>query len=79
MARLVQAWQRITRNDQLLLFVLAVGTAAGYGALAFRLLTGGFQNLLYGHATEQVAARASELPWWQVLGAPSLGGLLTGS
>jgi len=80
MAKVVQAWQRVTRNDQLLLFALAlaVGTAAGYGALAFRLLTGGFQNLLFGHATEQVAARASELPWWQVLAAPTLGGLLIG-
>jgi chloride channel protein, CIC family len=80
MATLIQAWQRVTRNDQVVLFLLALvtGTAAGYGALLFRLVTGGIQTLLFGHASERVAAQASLLPWWQVLMAPALGGLAIG-
>jgi chloride channel protein, CIC family len=80
MAPLVQTWRRVTRNDQLVLFLLAVviGTAAGYGALLFRLLTAGAQTLLFGHASERVAEKASLLPWWQVLLAPTLGGLAIG-
>jgi CIC family chloride channel protein len=80
MATLVQTWQRVSRNDQLVLFLLAVviGTAAGYGALLFRLLTGGIQTLLFGHASERVAEKASLLPWWQVLLAPTAGGLAIG-
>jgi len=80
MATLAQAWQRVSRNDQLLLFFLAVvvGTAAGYGALLFRVATGALQFVFMGHVTEYVAARAAALPWWQVLAAPTLGGLLIG-
>ncbi|HEX6141141.1 MAG TPA: chloride channel protein [Geminicoccaceae bacterium] len=78
--RLAQAAQRVVRNDQLLLFALAliVGVAAGYGALAFRLLTALIQLVFFGHASEFVASHARVLPWWQVLGAPVLGGLLIG-
>jgi CIC family chloride channel protein len=80
MATLVQTWQRVTRNDQLMLFLLAVviGTAAGYGALLFRLLTAGLQSLLFGRAGEGVAEKASLLPWWQVVLVPTVGGLAIG-
>jgi CIC family chloride channel protein len=80
MASLAQTWQRVTRNDQLLLFCLAVvvGTAAGYGALAFRLLYSGIQILFYGHGTEHLASWASTLPWWHIVAAPTAGGLLIG-
>jgi len=80
MASLARTWQRVARNDQLLLLVLAVvvGTAAGYGALAFRVLTAGFQVVFFGHPGEYLASFAATLPWWQVLLAPALGGLLVG-
>jgi chloride channel protein, CIC family len=80
MATLVQNWRRAARNDQLMLFVLAlvIGTAAGYGALLFRILTGAIQTLLFGHASERVAEKASLLPWWQVMLAPTMGGLAIG-
>ncbi len=80
MATLVQSWRRVARNDQLVLFVLAlvIGTAGGYGALLFRLLTGGIQTLLFGHASERVAEKASLLPWWRVVLAPTVGGLAIG-
>jgi chloride channel protein, CIC family len=80
MATVVRAWQLLSRNDQLLLFLLAVvvGVAAGYGALAFRALTAGIQLLFLGHTSELVASSAALLPWWQVLAAPTAGGLLIG-
>jgi CIC family chloride channel protein len=80
MARFAQAMQRLVRNDQLLLFVLAtlIGVAAGYGAILFRMMSALVQLILFGHTTEFVASHALSLPWWQVLGAPTLGGLLIG-
>jgi CIC family chloride channel protein len=80
MATLAQAWRRVTRNDQLVLFFLAVvvGTAAGYGALLFRLLTSTIQLLFFGHGGQQVASAAAALPWWHVVLAPTLGGLFIG-
>lgn len=80
MAILAQAWQRLIRNDQLLLFFLAVavGTAAGYGAILFRLLTGAIQFLALGDASEHLVSAAAAVPWWQLLLAPTLGGLFIG-
>jgi len=80
MATVTQAWQRVTRNDQLVLFFLAVvvGTAAGYGALLFRLLTAAIQVLFLGHGTEHLVSAAASIPWWQVLLAPTVGGLFIG-
>ncbi|HEX5794859.1 MAG TPA: chloride channel protein, partial [Geminicoccaceae bacterium] len=80
MASLSRTWQRVTRNDQLLLFFLAVmvGTAAGYGALLFRVLSAAIQLLFLGAASERVASIAAALPWWQVVLAPTLGGLVIG-
>ena len=80
MATGTQAWQRVTRNDQLLLLLLAlvIGVAAGYGALVFRLLTAAIQILFLGHGTEHLVSAVATLPWWQVLLAPTVGGLLIG-
>jgi hypothetical protein len=71
MATVTQAWQRVTRNDQLVLFFLAVavGSAAGYGALLFRLLTAAIQVLFLGRGSEHLvspavsAAACSALAW----------------
>ena len=80
MASIAQTWRRVTRNDQLLLFFLAVmvGAAAGYGALLFRLLTAAIQILFLGDGSEHVASIAASLPWWHVVLAPTAGGLLIG-
>jgi chloride channel protein, CIC family len=80
MATLARTWQRFTHNDQLLLFVLAVavGAAGGYGAILFRLATGGIQLLFFGEASEQIARAARALAWWHVVLVPALGGLLIG-
>jgi CIC family chloride channel protein len=80
MATGTQAWRQVTRNAQLLLLLLAlvVGIAAGYGALPFRLLTAAIQVLFLGHGTEHLVSAAAMLPWWQVLLAPTVGGLFLG-
>jgi chloride channel protein, CIC family len=80
MATLAQAWQRVVRNDQLLLFFLAVvvGAAAGYGALLFRLVTAAVQLLFFGHGADYLVSAAAALPWWQIMLAPAVGGLLIG-
>ncbi|MGI9434856.1 MAG: chloride channel protein [Geminicoccaceae bacterium] len=80
MASLLQAWRELSRNDQVLLFFLAVviGTMAGYGALAFRGLVFGLQFLLYGNSADFIASHAARLPWWQILTVPTAGGLVIG-
>ena len=80
MAALARAWHRLARNDQLVLAVLAVvvGTAAGYGSVAFRVLIWRIQDAFFGYDGEHLASAARALPWWQVLGAPAAGGLLIG-
>ena len=80
MATLARTWQRLAHNDQLLLFLLAVGvgTAAGYGSVAFRLAIGAIQLLFFGYGGDHLASAARELAWWHVLLAPALGGLLIG-
>ena len=71
---------RFGRNDQVVLSLLAVviGAAAGGAAIAFRDAIGGIQWLAYGFAGEQVATMAEQLPWWQLLLVPALGGLVIG-
>jgi CIC family chloride channel protein len=80
MATLAQTWRRFTHNDQLLLFLLAVavGAAGGYGAVAFRLATSGIQFLFFGDGSDYLTSAARALPWWHLVLAPAVGGLLIG-
>ena len=80
LARLLVAVRRLLRNDQLLLGLLAVviGVAAAGAEIGFRALFGHWQALLYGASTERLASLARALPWWQVVGAPMVGGLVVG-
>ena len=72
--------KRFRRNDQLVLSVLAVaiGVASGAAAIGFRSAVDVLQLVTYGFSGEQVATLAAALPWWQLLLAPTLGGLLIG-
>jgi CIC family chloride channel protein len=80
MATVTQAWRRVARSDQLLLLFLAVavGAAAVYGALLFRLATAAIQVVFLGHPSERLVSAAAATPWWQLLLAPAVGGLLIG-
>ncbi len=72
--------RRLLRNDQALMAVVAalVGVLVAYAAIAFRLSIGGVQWLSYGVFTERLIGSVAELPIWQVLLAPTAGGLLVG-
>jgi CIC family chloride channel protein len=71
---------RFGRNDQVVLAGLAVviGLAAGGAAIGFRQGIEWVQWLFYGFGGERVATLAAELPWWRLLLAPALGGLVIG-
>ena len=80
LARLVERWRRMVRNEQILLSILAAitGAVVAYGTLAFRWLIDAVQNLAYGAPPGHLSSVAENLPWWQVLLIPSLGGLIIG-
>ncbi|GLQ06021.1 chloride channel protein [Sneathiella chinensis] len=67
-------------NVSLKLMICAViaGLLGGYGALAFRFAIGEIQNLFYGFDSELVVSGVAELPWWQIVAAPVIGGLIVG-
>lgn len=72
--------QRIVRNEHLTLGVLAfaVGIAAAYGALVFRVGVGKIQELSFGFHLEAIILQAGDLPWWQIVAVPTIGGLFVG-
>ena len=72
--------RRFRRNDHLILWSLAlvIGAAAGGAAIGFRTGIDLVQQLFYGYGGERLATIASFIPWWQVLLAPAVGGLVVG-
>ena len=56
---------------------VVVGLAAGGGAIGVRFLIAGFTTLFYGRG-EGPLALAPLLPFWRVLLAPAIGGLVIG-
>ncbi len=74
--RLRQFWH----SEQLILAVLAVviGLAAGLGAVGFRYAISGVQFAVFGSGTNRLASYVASLPWWQVMLAPAVGGLVVG-
>lgn len=72
--------RRVVRNEHLTLGVLAfaVGVAAAYGALVFRIGVGKIQELSFGVLLDEIILDAGALPWWQVVAVPAVGGLLVG-
>jgi CIC family chloride channel protein len=77
---LVPSLRRFTRNDQVILSLLAVviGVTAAGAAIGFRIAIDLFQQAGFGFAGEQVVTLARQLPWWQLLAVPTGGGLLIG-
>ena len=78
--RLLLALRRLLRNDQLVLALLAmaIGAAVGGGVIAFRSLLAVVQHGAFGFSSARVVTLAGQLPWWHVLLAPALGGLVVG-
>lgn len=75
-----QSLKRFARNDQVILssMALVVGVAGGLSAMAFRYAIDIVQQLIFGFGGEKVATLAAALPWWQILLAPAVGGLIVG-
>ncbi|MEO1198201.1 MAG: chloride channel protein [Pseudomonadota bacterium] len=68
------------REKQALVWALAVavGLLAALGAIAFRSLIGAVQFLWSGTADERVVVHVELLPWWMILLAPAVAGLMVG-
>jgi chloride channel protein, CIC family len=79
-ARLLVRLRKLTRNDQIILSLLAVvaGAVVAYGSLGFRWLIGVVQHGFFSDPQEYLLSIAILLPWWQILLAPAAGGLLIG-
>jgi len=68
------------RNDQLILAVLAllIGLVGGALVIGLREAILFFQTGFYGAPGERLYDVVAQLPWWQVLAAPTGGGLVVG-
>ena len=71
--------KQIKLNEHTIMAVLAVivGTAGGYGAVAFRYLIGFFQSLGYG-GKKDLLELVVNLSWPYRVGIPIIGGLIVG-
>ncbi|MCC3304534.1 chloride channel protein [Sneathiella sp. HT1-7] len=63
---------------KLIACAIAIGLLAGYGAVGFRLAISEIQTLFYGFGSQEILAQAEKLPWWQIMAAPVVGGLIVG-
>lgn len=78
--RLLVRGRRLRRNNQLVLSVVAaaVGAASGGGAILFREAIDQIQLGALEVSIDQVYSLALSLPWWHILLAPTVGGLIVG-
>ena len=71
---------RLMRARPLVTLVLAllIGLAGAYGAILFREIYLLFQTLAFGTGEDQLYSHIAGLPAWQIVAAPTLGGLAIG-
>ncbi|MGK2923397.1 MAG: chloride channel protein [Methyloceanibacter sp.] len=69
---------RESRQPTVWLLAPLIGLATGIAAIVFRLAIGAFQWPWLQDMSENVAAAAREQPWWVIVLAPAVGGLLVG-
>ncbi|MGE0734728.1 MAG: chloride channel protein [Alphaproteobacteria bacterium] len=74
----IAAWAAHHPASTLALLSVAVGVAAAYGALGFLWLLYNTQWLFFGDGTDRLVSGIAALPWWQILFAPAVGGLMVG-
>ncbi len=67
-----------TRQTVVWLLAPLIGLAAGLVAILFRLAIGVFQLPWLQNMSENVVAAARAQPWWVVMLAPAIGGLIVG-
>ncbi|RED54134.1 chloride channel protein [Aestuariispira insulae] len=74
--------RRVLRHEQVVLAIvaIAVGLMGGGAAILFREAISLIQEFIYGYGDERLASHIRDhVPWWQVMLAPALGGLLVGT
>jgi membrane protein implicated in regulation of membrane protease activity len=71
---------RLVRSEQVILSLLAglIGVAAAYGSIRFRELIALIQGAGFASMGGPLVAAAAQLPWWQIVLVPTLGGLAVG-
>ncbi|MEQ9815198.1 MAG: chloride channel protein [Azospirillaceae bacterium] len=79
-ARILVRLRRFTRNEHLILALLAivVGAIVGGAEIAFRWALQGVQFFGFGSGTDYLASWVINLPWWQIVAVPTVGGLVVG-
>ena len=63
---------------RLAVLAAVVGVVSAYASLGFLLGIGWVQSILVGSASAGLSAAIDQAPWWRVLLAPALGGLVVG-
>jgi len=78
--RIVPNFREFMAQRQPLVWViaLAIGVGSAYLAILFRKAIGFFQLFWLGVQNENVFLTAQQIPWWVVLIAPAVGGLIVG-
>ncbi len=75
-------WQALHRHGpqqfRFWLVALLVGTLAGFAALGFRVGIYAAQEWIYGSDELHLTSALGHLPWYWVLGVPTIGGLVVG-
>src|SRR5680860_994629 len=67
-----------SRQPTVWLLAPIIGLLTGVAAIVFRLAIGVFQWPWLHNMSEHVALAAREQPWWVIMLAPAVGGLLVG-
>ncbi len=72
--------RQVVRNDHLILVLLALvaGAIAGGAVVAFREGIDMAQTVFYGSGSERLFSSGAPIPWWNIVLAPTLGGLIVG-
>lgn len=68
-----------TQQPTTWLLAVLIGAGVALAAILFRLAIGFFQLPWIGTMSERVASAAAEQPWWVILAAPTIGGLIVGA
>lgn len=78
--RMIPNLREFLGERQPLVWVLAliIGIGVAYFAILFRNMIGYVQLPWLGTSSESVFAAANRTPWWIILAAPALGGLMVG-
>ena len=67
-----------SKQPQVWIAVIIIGTGVSIAAILFRELIGAFQFLWLGTSSETISASIRELPWYVVVLAPAIGGAFVG-